>query len=165
MLRLAMCATLLCGAATFVLAQQTPGKTATVTCTFQDGKELSLRYNTESSNGKVRLPEGKIWSPGGKPMFLFTQVELLVGNAEIPMGAYSAYITQQRASWTLVLNKNVTDGSKYNEQEDLLRAPMQAGQLSDPQPFSVAFAHVGPKQCNLRLYLGKAGTWVEFKEK
>ena len=99
-------------------------------------------------------------------MLLFTQSELSIGNSHIPVGAYSMYVIPQKEAWTLVLNKNVTEGSKYEEQQDLLRVEMQVGQLSKPnERFSVFFAHVAPKQCNMRMYYGKVGTWVEFKEK
>ena len=98
-------------------------------------------------------------------MLLFTQVGIVIGNSQIPTGAYSMYLIPQRSDWTLVLNKDVTNGSKYDEQKDLLRIPMEVGQLSEKQQFSVVFAHVSPKQCNLRIYSGKTGTWAEFKEK
>jgi hypothetical protein len=76
------------------------------------------------------------------------------------------YVIPHRGNWTLILNKNVSEGSKYDEHQDLSRAEMQMGQLSQPnQQFSVFFGHVAPKQCNMRMYYGKTGTWVEFKEK
>ena len=165
MLRLLMSAIVLCSTVTPALAQNTAAKTATTSCTFEDGKQLSVRYSKQSAKSKSRLPDDKLWCPGGKPMFLFTQVDVMVGNAEIPAGAYSVYVIPQRQNWTLVVNKNVTEGSTYSEHEDLVREPMQSGQVSDPQPFSVSFGHIAPKQCNLRIYYGKMGTWAEFKEK
>jgi hypothetical protein len=43
---------------------------------------------------------------------------------------------------------------------------MPLGQLSEPQKaLDVFFGHVAPKQCNMRIYYGKAGAWVEFKER
>ncbi len=165
MLRLLMGTLLLCGVVTPALAQNAAANTATTSCTFEDGKQLSLRYSKESAKSKSRLPEDKLWSPGGKPMFLFTQVDVMVGNAEIPAGAYSVYVIPQRQNWILVVNKNVTEGSAYDEHQDLVRAPMQSGQLTNPQQFSMSFGHIAPKQCNLRIYYGKKGTWAEFKEK
>lgn len=165
MLRLLMFAMLSCGMVTSVLAQQTSGNTATTSCTFQDGNQLTLRYSKQPGKSKARLPEGTLWSPGGKPMFLFTQVEVIIGNVEIPIGAFSVYVIPQHDKWTLVVNKNVTEGSAYEEHEDLVRAPMQSGEVSDPQPFSLSFGHIAPKQCSLRIYYGKMGTWVDFKEK
>ncbi|MGC2195571.1 MAG: DUF2911 domain-containing protein [Terriglobales bacterium] len=127
---------------------------------------MSVRYHKEAISRQNGPPEGKVWVPGGMPMFLFTQSELLIGNSQIPIGAYSMYVIPQKENWTLILNKNVSEGSKYDEHQDLSRVEMQIGQLSEPnKQFSVFFGHVAPKQCNMRMYYGKTGTWVEFKEK
>ena len=136
-------------------------KTQTSVCNFDDGKQVSVRYQPDISNHK--LSEGKVWSPGGSPMFLFTST-LDVSNSKIAIGAYSMYLIRQRDNWTLVLNKNVNPERTYEEHQDLLRDAMEAGQLSASQPFQLIFAHVGPKQCNMRIYQGKTGTWTELKE-
>ncbi len=162
MLRLVLCLTLVCG----MIETGDALNTASAVCNFQDGKQLIVRYQKEDRNGKSGLPAGKLWTPGGRPMLLFTQSELSISNSQIPIGAYSMYVIPQKEAWTLILNKNVTEGSKYDEQQDLLRAETQVGQLSKAsERFSVFFAHVAPKQCNMRMYYGKIGTWVEFKEK
>jgi len=107
-----------------------------------------------------------LWTPGKTPMLLFTEAALSVGTSEIPIGAYSVYVIPQKGSWTLVLNKNVTAGSKYDEHQDLLRAPMQIGQVDQPEKqFRVLFGHLSPKVCGLRMYYGKTGSWMEFQEK
>jgi hypothetical protein len=55
-----------------------------------------------------------------------------------------------------VVNKKVDKGV-YDAQQDLVCVPMDEGQISNPQPFSLVVAHVAPKQCNLRIYQGKTG--------
>lgn len=47
-----------------------------------------------------------------------------------------------------------------------MRTPMQIGQIDNPvkQP-KVAFDHVAPKQCNMRLYFEKSGAWAEIRER
>lgn len=164
MLRIVLSVAVLYGLANVGVAQQTATNTSTTSCTFHDGMQLSVRYDNQVTKNN-RLPQGKIWAPGDKPMLLFTQVGLTVGNSQIPPGAYSMYLIPQRGDWTLVVNKDVTDGSKYDEHKDLLRTPMEVGQLSEPQQFSVMFGHIAPKQCNMRVYSGKTGAWAEFKEK
>ncbi len=43
---------------------------------------------------------------------------------------------------------------------------IREAQLSEPlKEFTVLFGHTEPKQCNMRIYYGKSGTWAEFKEK
>lgn len=99
-------------------------------------------------------------------MFLFTQTALTLGSSQIPADAYSLYIIPEDQNWTLVVNKNVNAGNKYDEKQDLTRAPMQLGQIDSPiKPAQVAFDHIAPKQCNMRLYYGSVGAWAEFREK
>jgi hypothetical protein len=150
-----------------LLAQDKSAKpqTATATCTFADEKEMSVHYEMGTSAPKKPLPTGELWPSTGSPMYLFTQAELTIGNVEIPVGAYSMYVIPDKNKWTLVINKQVTAGAAYNQQQDLVRVPMELGHLSEPQPFSVAFGHMAPKQCNMRIYYEKIGVWTEFDEK
>ncbi len=99
-------------------------------------------------------------------MLLFIQTATTLNNTEIPARALSVYIIPQKHSWTLVVNKNVTAGSKYDEKQDLVRGPMQLGETDNPvKPAEVAFGLVGPKQCTMRVYYEKTGAWTEFREK
>jgi hypothetical protein len=139
---------------------------ATVSCTFDDGKQMKVQYNKSPAKREEELQQGKLWEPGGSPMILFTQTVLSLGNSQIPAGAYSLYVIPEKENWTLVVNKNVAAGSKYDEKQDLVRAPMQVGEIGNPvEGTKVAFAHVAPKQCNMRLYHEKAGAFAEFHER
>ena len=161
-----ICAVLLCSVlgCSKMFAQNVPPATAETACTFADGKQLSLRYSPVSGGGKEGPPMGEVWAPGGSAMNLFTQVGLSAGNSEIPIDAYSVYVIPDKKSWTLIINKGVVAGSKYDEHQDVLRVPMQIGRLSTKVDFEATFVHIAPKQCNLRIYYGKIGSWVEFKE-
>jgi hypothetical protein len=144
----------------------TDANAQTATCNFQDGKQISVRYTNDASGDKEEVPAGKVWTPGGQPMLLFTQAELSADKSEIPIGAYSMYIVRYRDNWTLVVNKNVNAGGKYDKHQDLLRMGMQIGELSEAQKqFTLAFGHIEPRQCNLRIYYGKSGMWAEFRER
>lgn len=145
-------------------AQNDPKNIPTASCSFQDGKQITVRYNNETSGRD--LPSGKLWTPKGQPMLLFTGTPLIAGNTDIPMGAYSMYIVREKDAWTLVVNKNVSAGNKYDKHLDVVRIGMLMAQLSEPQKeFTVFFGHTEPKQCNMRIYYGNSGTWAEFKEK
>jgi hypothetical protein len=139
---------------------------AEVFCTFDDGKRMRVQYNHSRAKRDEEFHEAKLWEPGGSPLFLFTQTALTISDSVIPEGAYSLYIIPGKENWTLVVNKNVTVGTKYDEKEDLVRAPMQIGEIDNAveQP-KFAFSHAGAKQCNMRLYYKNAGAWAEFKEK
>jgi hypothetical protein len=148
------------------LAQNPPAdpQTSTVSCSFDDDKQISVQYYPASPREKVQ--NGKLWSPGGHPMILYTQTEVTLADKEIPIGAFSMYTIPGKQTWTLIVNRNVTPGAAYDEKDDLARATMEIGQLSDAETgFSVVFGHVGPKLCSIRFYSGKIGAWSEFKEK
>jgi hypothetical protein len=149
-----------------VWAQQNaaaPG-TATTTCTFDDGKEISVRYY-KKVKASEKLPTGKLWTPGNKPMYLFTQTDLNIGDTTLAPGAYALYLMPEKDNWTLIVNRDVDRGQPYDEKQDVVRTTLQLGQLSQPQPFQLVFGHVGPKHCTLRVYLGNIGTWAELREK
>jgi hypothetical protein len=152
---------------TIVLAQPkapTPPSASTV-CTFADGKEMSARYTPEPVDNKT-LPADKLWKPGGAPVLLFTQATITAGTSEIPTGAYTMYFIPAKKQWTLVISRNVDAAAEYNEQQDIARVPMEVGKLSTGiHNLQIVFAHMAPQQCNMRLYRGKTGVWMEFKEK
>jgi Protein of unknown function (DUF2911) len=163
--KLMMATALLLSAVGVVAAQNDLQSIPTASCSFQDGKQITVRYSNETSTGRD-LPSGKMWTPGGQPMLLFTQVPLIANKTDIPMGAYSMYIERDKDDWTLVVNKNVSTGNKYDKHLDVVRMGMLMGQLSEPQKeFTVAFGHTDARLCNMRIYYGKNGTWAEFKEK
>jgi hypothetical protein len=152
---------------TIAFGQQKPSASpsATTVCTFADGKEMSVRYAPDPVD-KKQLPEGKLWKPGGTPVLLFTEASVTAGTSEIPTGAYTMYFIPAKKQWTLVVNKNVDAASEYNEQQDIVRVPMDAGNLpTGTDNLKIVFAHMAPQQCNMRLYRGRIGVWMEFKEK
>jgi hypothetical protein len=132
-------------------------------CTFEDGGQISVRYAPAAAHGE-HPPAGKAWSPGEGPVLLFTSTPLSAGGARIPTGAYSLYVIANKNEWTLLVNKDVSD-TRYDEQQNLARLTMDLGMVEQPgKNVTLALGHVGPKQCNLRLYYGKTGAWASFRE-
>jgi len=139
---------------------------ATAFCDFDDGQEISIRYNSLVADSKDEPRNGKVWTPGGVPMTLFTAAPVTLNNSTIPAGAYSVYVIPGKKEWTLIVNKNVTAGAAYDERQDVARSPMELGEVeTPPKELQVSFAHVAPKTCSVRLYYGKTGAFTEFKEK
>ncbi len=150
-----------------VFSQDTPAKPKTInqTCTFEDRKEISVRYERASAQRRD-VPLGGLFAPGSSPILLFTQTMLSIGNVEIPVGAFSLYVVTDKEKWTLIINKNVTAGSPYDEKQDLVRVLMQSGKTDTlAKQVQIRFVHFAPKQCNMRIYYGHTGAWAEFKEK
>lgn len=150
-----------------ILAQQTDSSanSSTAVCTFTDDKEISVRYNP-AKVGKDDASNGRVWVPGNSPMDLFTETTLTLNNTDIPTGAYRIYFIPGKESWTMIVSKNVSSNLAYDEKQDLVRAPMQAGKLPQPEAeVSVYFGHIAPKTCDMRVDVGKMRVWVDFGEK
>jgi hypothetical protein len=134
-------------------------------CTLADGKQLTVRYTPVAANSKLELIKGKAWGPGDGPMYLFTEADVSFGGSNLSVGAYSMYVIPNGNKWTLIVNKDVSGGNKYDEKQDLARAQMGSEQVSELQPFSIVFVHLAPQQCSLQVNYGKLTTTAEFNEK
>jgi hypothetical protein len=153
---------------TTAFAQQAapPDQTATITCDFADGNEITVEYNNSPNSEKDQPRNGRVWLPGGSPMTLFTQIPLVLNHVDLPVSAYSMYVIPNKKDWTLVVSKNVTNPKTYDEKQDLVRAPMEIGGVnSPPKRLQASFAHSAPKVCSLRLYYESNGAFVDFNEK
>ena len=165
-MRFALLAWLLLGGLNASSFAQSPAS-QNATCTFDDAKEISLRYNNAAA-GKGELENGKPFMPGGSPMLLFTQGNITAANTAIPAGAYSVYlIPEKKDKWTLTINKNVSNAASYDPAQDLVRLPMEVGKIkSDTKSLTIALVHIAPKQCNVRVYYGnQLASWAGFQEK
>lgn len=134
-------------------------------CVFEDGQAIVLRYTPAPA--KETIPKGKVWQPGGKPMVLFTDVPFSMGNTQFEVGAYRVYVLNSGTGWFLILNKDVNPDAQYDVKNDILRVPLEAAQLPNPQAqTAVHFGRVAAKQCNLRIYHGRDGLFgAEFNER
>jgi Protein of unknown function (DUF2911) len=128
-------------------------------CNFEDGNQVTIQYNPTV---KEEPRNGRVWSPG---ITLYVQTPLTLGGSGIPLGAYTIYLTPERKTWTITVNKNVTAGAAYNSAQDVAHAPMEVGEIPEPtKQLQLSFAHMAPKQCSLRVYYQKTGAFVDFVE-
>jgi Protein of unknown function (DUF2911) len=149
-------------------AQQTAADslTGSAICTFDDGKQVSARYKPVAAGRGDGAPTGQVWAPGGSAMTLFTETGVAVGNRLIPAGAYTMYLLPSKKDWTLIVSRNVTIDGKYDKNQDLVRANMQTGELSQAEgELKVFFGHTGPKQCEINVDYGKTRAWLDFVQK
>lgn len=155
---------------TFGAFAQSDGASGTSACNFDEEKQLTVQYQQVTINPKkpvgTQVPFGKVWAPGGKPMTLFTNTPVQVGSRELPIGAYTMYVIPGSKQWTLIVSKSTDVSGAYNEQQDLIRVPMDSGELPNPEAnLNVAFEHVGTGRCNLRIDLDKLGHFATFQMK
>lgn len=150
---------------------QGTSSSATATCNFDSNKQVVVEYQRMTVNVKKpifgqEIPYNKVWAPGGKPLTLFVNSPVTVGGRELPTGAYTMFVIPSEKQWTLVVSKSTDTSGRYEEGEDLVRVPMECGELSAPEnEFSIYFAHVAPDQCSMRLDLERARAWVIFQGK
>ena len=149
---------------------QDSSSSASATCNFDDEKQLVVQYQHIPFNLKKPLSSqvsfGKVWSPGGKPMTLFSNTPVQIGARSLAVGAYTMFVIPNSRQWTLIISKSTDMSGNYDEQQDLVRIPMEAGELPSPESeFSVAFEHVGPGQCNIRMDLEKTGHFAMFQKR
>src|SRR4029077_13786436 len=89
-----------------VAAQQSGAETEAAICTFEDGKQITARYNPIPAGKADAVPVGKVLIPGGSAMTFFTETGLTWGSPTIPTGGYTLYIIPAKKAWTLIVSKN-----------------------------------------------------------
>ena len=136
----------------------------TSSCNFADDNQVSMQYSTLH---KEEPQNGKVWTPGGSAPVLFVQTPLVLNNVQIPLGGYTVYVIPSKKNWTLIVSKNTAVTAKYDEAQDLVRAPMETASLSEASPaLHVSFEHAAPKTCSLRFDYGKIAAFgADFQEK
>src|SRR5262249_55982548 len=89
-------------------------------CILDSGKQISAHYiPTEAGVGSNPSP-GKVWTPGGSAMTLFTETNLKIGGTVLRTGAYTMYLIPGKKSWTLIVSRNQKIDAQYDEHEDLV---------------------------------------------
>lgn len=149
-------------------AQQTAADslTGSAVCTFDDGKQVSTRYKPVAVARSEGALTGKVWAPGGLAMTFFTETDVILGTTLVSAGAYTMYLLPGKKDWTLIVSRNVTIDSKYDQNRDLVRATMQTGELSQAEgQLKVFFGHIGPKRCEINVDYGKNRAWIDLMQK
>ncbi len=143
----------------------------TATCNFDTNKQLAVEYEPITVDVKKlvfghEIPYDKAWAPGGKPMTLFLTAPVTIGHTELPTGAYTMFVIPSEKQWTLAISKSTDTSGHYDKAQDLVRVPMEYGQLMHPEDeFTIYFAHVAADQCSMRLDLDQSRAWVIFQKK
>ncbi len=140
--------------------------TETSVCSFEDGKEVSIRYNPAEYPKRYQIPNGKPWAPGDTAILLFTPTDLKAGNATVATGAYSMYILRNKTDWTLIVSRNTKESAPYDATQDVVRIPMGTGKTSAVRTaFSAHLGHIAPKVCSIQINFGDTGAFADFTQK
>jgi hypothetical protein len=92
---------------------------------------IKVDYGQPHVRGRSGLPtelgkDGTIWRTGANTATTLTsEVDLTIGGAVVPKGAYSLYTVRQGAQVLLIINKNTGQwGTEYDASKDLVRVPL-----------------------------------------
>ncbi|MFM8603247.1 MAG: DUF2911 domain-containing protein [Gemmatimonadota bacterium] len=92
---------------------------------------IKVEYGQPHVRGRAGLPtelakDGTIWRVGANAATtLTTEVDLSIGGAEVPKGAYSLYAVREGGKTLLIINKNTGQwGTEYDGSKDLARVPL-----------------------------------------
>jgi hypothetical protein len=152
-----------------ILWAQDDSSAASATCNFSEEKQLMVQYQRVPFNLKKplssQMPFGKPWAPGGKAMTLFTNTPVQIGPRVLPAGAYTLFLIPASKQWTLIVSKSTETSGAYDETQDLIRIPMESGELPSPETsLTVLFEHTSPQQCNIRVDADKTGHFATFHQ-
>ena len=87
---------------------------------------VMVEYNRPQIKGRDMLQdltrEGEVWRTGANLATRLTlSEEIYIEDQLIPKGKYSLYSIRTGDEWTLIINKEVSWGTTYNEKKDFLR--------------------------------------------
>jgi len=92
---------------------------------------IKVEYGQPHVRGRAGLPtelakDGTVWRVGANAATtLTTEVDLTIGGAEVPKGAYSLYAVREGGKTLLIINKNTGQwGTEYDGSKDLARVPL-----------------------------------------
>lgn len=134
-------------------------------------KTVTIDYGVPHARGRnvpVELAaDDTIWRTGANgSTTLTTQVDLTIGGAAVPAGAYSLYTVRQGGKYFLIINNNTGQwGTEYDKSKDLVRVPLTARTLHETQE-SLQIALVppmnGPAKGALTIAWGKLHLSTEW---
>lgn len=78
---------------------------------------------------------GTVWRTGANASTtLTTDVDLVIGSANVPKGAYSIFTIRTADGYELIVNSNTGQwGTQYDQSKDFVRVPLTARTLAEPR--------------------------------
>ncbi len=154
--------------------QQQPPKSppGTAEHTFADGKKVTVAYSRPYMKGRKIMgglvPFGTVWRTGANAATtLTTDVDLMIGDLNVPAGKYTIYTLPSENEWKLIINKQTGQwGTKYDESQDLGRVTMKKSALSSPlEQFTISFEKTGANSATMKFDWETTSVSVDVKEK
>ena len=109
-----------------------------------NGLEVNVTYCQPSKKGReifgTLVPYGQVWRTGANAATIVTfNKDVTVAGKNVPAGEYTLWTIPNESNWTIILNKETGQwGTNYDEEEDLLRVDVPAGQtISTVEKFTI----------------------------
>jgi len=99
---------------------------------------ISISYGQPHARGRTIVgsvvPYDSVWRIGANEATeLTTDLDITVGGAHIPHGAYTLFALPTKNGWQLIVSKETRQwGTDYNPAMDLVRIPLRARTLTEP---------------------------------
>ena len=112
---------------------------------------VKIDYGQPHARGRAVPSElatdGTVWRTGANgSTTMTTEVDLTIGGAAVPKGAYSLYTVRTGGKYFLIINNNTGQwGTEYAADKDLARVPLTARTLKETQE-SLQIALVPPME-------------------
>ena len=104
-----------------------------------DGGNITIEYGRPYLKGRVvgesvEPMADSVWRLGAdEATTLTTDRDLMLGGEHVPAGSYTLWTLQSDDALHLIVNSETGQwGTAYNEENDFVRVPMEAGQLDTP---------------------------------
>lgn len=100
--------------------------------------EIRIEYGQPHARGRrvmgVVVPFDTVWRTGANlATTLTTDVDLVIGDAQVPRGVYTLFTLPSQDGWTLIVNRQTGQwGTDYDPSQDLVRIDLRARTLSEP---------------------------------
>ncbi len=104
---------------------------------------ISINYGQPHLRGRSLLssdfvPMGTVWRLGAnEATLLTTDVDLMIGDKQVPKGRYILSALPESSGWTLILQQELSGAPmvmamNYDASRDFARIPLRASTLSEP---------------------------------
>lgn len=122
--------------------------------------DFSVKYSRPSIKGRkifadssLLAPYNQLWRTGANtPTTFESSTEFSFGGKKVPAGKYALYSIPAGAAWTVILNKNFTDGSEtYKESDDVARVMVTSTSNNFTETFTIGFSDITDSTANFNL--------------
>jgi len=132
---------------------------------------VTIDYSAPSMRGRKifggLVPYDHWWRTGANSATtLKTDINLKIGDLNVPAGTYTLYTLPAKSGWTLIVNKQTGQwGTKYDETQDLGRVKMLDGVIpsSPVETFQIKFEHTQDLSTELHLEWETTNVYVPVK--